>query len=1071
MKNLFKLISALVMFSSMLYADMVGSASVFVFHNGIALENNEVIIDSDKKLLTDSDGSVNIMLSTGKHQIQVIGKDDKGKNLGYAKKSILIKEARDTQVIVTFKSDSVTPYINVDTPLGKGTQAQSAYANSTGTGILNGTVLTSDKSLPILNARIFVKGTSIDARTDKDGKFSINIPSDVNVSISIVHSEYSAQTVNDILVKKDGSISKKVKLTPASMELEEFIVLAPKVEGSIASVMAEEKNSNSISNIIGSEQFSKKGDSDAASALKRVTGVTIVDGKDIYVRGLGGRYSNIEMNSMPLPSPNPTKRVVPLDIFPSGVIDSMKVQKSATPDIPSSFGGGYVDIRTKDSSKNDYAKVSIGLKANSNTGKDSLSYQGSGNDYLGSDDGYRDINPDILKNSEIIVGQSQKPFTTRYLSKDELSAFAKDYTKNRNYNVTNKKLPLGGSIGLEGAANFEINDDHKITIFGNYRYAQEHTSRKEEWSSYSMDFDTNELNPVANTTGTTEKSYSNFSQAMMINIGYSYKDLFKIKYTKLSTLEGAKATRLTEGVFGSNPDDHYTKYYLDWQERILRADQINGSFDYQLFNQEVNFRFGGEKATAMLKQPNNYAYSYLDDVNVDNDVAFLTSQISNHISTKISSGDKLTAFYLKNKFHFDLLSKDDYIDLGYSNSNKDREYRQDKFYLSYAKGSRLTPDTEMTADVEAVYDELLRPDLEYRDRTLRVQTLSSPKDYFDATVKEKNLYLSTFIKPQENIEILFGGRQVNLTQTMFLYKLDSDNPDFAKRKLVIKESNDLIVNQFYPSMSIKYKVNDNNHVDFAYSTTYIMPDLIEASDGTYTHPYDVADVVGNPNLQNTEISNYDLKYSHYYSDSENVKIGLYYKNLDKPIENIMLPTSSLPRYSFDNSETAVIYGIEFDGRKNLSFIYSKMKDYYLSGNLTYSDSAVTLREEQEALYTSHDRQLQGLSQLVINLALSYEVKDRSVSLAYNKMGERIRKVGLIEDVGTDSESRFPDYMEDPAAVLDFIWIEKFKNNLSFRIKFGNIFDEKTIWYQGSKSNITNQFKKGSNYSFTLSYKY
>jgi len=586
-----------------------------------------------------------------------------------------------------------------------------------------------------------------------------------------------------------------------------------------------------------------------------------------------------------------------------------------------------------------------------------------------------------------------------------------------------------------------------------------------------MDFETNQLNTTPNSTGTTEKANSVYTLASMFNIGYSYKNIFNIRYTKLTTLEGEQATRLTQGTFGSNPDDNYTKYYLDWQERRLRADQINGNFDYELLNQEVNLRFGIEKAKATLNQPNNYSYSYLDDANVVDDLPYLTSQISNNISTKIASKDNLTAFYLKNKFHFDLLSEDDFIDIGYSGSSKDRTFRQNKYYLSYSKGSKFTPDTQMTADVETIYDELVRPDISYNNRVLRVNTLSSPKDYFDATVEEKNYYLSTFLKPLDNLEILFGGRKVDLTQTMFLYDLDRDNPDFAKRNLVIKKENTILVNKFYPSMSLKYKLDKDNHVDFAYSTTFIMPDLIEASNGTYTHPYDVADVVGNPNLQNTEIQNYDLKYSHYYSDSENIKVGLYYKSLAKPIENVMLNTSSLPRYSFDNSKNATIYGIELDGRKSLNFIYDDMKNYYVSGNFTYSDSKVTLRKEQEQLYTTNGRQLQGLSQVVINLGLSYETKLRSVSLAYNKMGARIRKVGQIQDAGTDSESRFPDYMEDPAAILDLIWIEKYKNGLSFKIKLGNILDGETIWYQGSTSTITNRFKVGQNYSLALSYKY
>jgi len=1069
MRNVFRILISFFALVTFTYASETGTATVFTFYEGKALVNNEVLVDGDKSYKTDIDGSVEITLSVGTHQIEIFAKSSNGNNLGYAKEIINIKESRDTQAIVAFSKDDSIPAIDVDEPIGK-LGGREAYLNYSNEATLNGLVLTSDKNLPITNARIFVKGTSTDAKTDKDGKFSIKIPADVDVSISVVHSEYSSLTINNIIVEKDESLTKEIKLTPASMELEEFIVLAPKVKGSIASIMAEEKNANSISSIIGSEEFSKKGDSDAASALRRVTGVTIVDGRDIYVRGLGDRYSNIEMNSMPLPSPNPTKRVVPLDIFPSGVIQSMKVQKSATPDIPSSFGGGYVDIRTRAQAKEDYARIALEVKGNSNTGKDSLTYQGSSSDYLGKDNGYRDINPAILEASKIIVGERQEAFTTRYFTKEELAQFSKDYTADRNYNITNQKLPFGGSLTLDGAASFDINEDHKLTLFGSYKYGQEHQSRTESWSSYEMNIETDKLYDTPIHTGTTEKSLSNFSQSSMFNIGYSYKDVFNLRYTKLSTRDGEQVTRLTDGELGSN-DEHFIKYYLDWQERTLKADQINGNFDYELFNQETNFRFGIESTKAELHQPNNYSYSYLDDGNGANGEPFLTSQISNHISTKIESQDDLDAFYLKNKFHFDLLSDEDYIDIGYSSSSKEKEFRQDKYYFSYSKSSNKTPDTEMTADVESIYNDEARGDIDYNDRALRVQTLSAPKDYFDATVEEESFYVSAFVKPQENLEILFGGRQVDLVQTMYLYKLDSDNPDFSLRKLVIRDGSELSVNDFFPSMSIKYKLNPNNHIDFAYSKTFIMPDLIEASDGTYTHPYDVADVVGNPNLTNTEIANYDLKFSHYFSPAENIKFGLYYKDMDKPIENVMLPTSSLPRYSFDNSESATIYGFELDGRKNFDFLSKNLKNYFISGNFTYSDSEVTLTKEQEAIYTSNQRQLQGLSQTVMNLTLSYEIVGRSVSLSYNKMGERIRKIGMIEDAGTNSESKFPDFMEDPAARLDFVWIEKFDNGLAFRLKLGNILDGETIWYQGSKSNTTNKFKTGQNYSLSVFYRF
>ncbi len=1068
MKTIFNITTLLFLLCSSVFADETGSATIFSFFNGMALENNEVLVDGKYSQYTDEDGSLELILEVGEHQIEIFAKDENGNNLGYTKQTIEIKEARDTQLIATFNDNSATPYIEIDTPLGN---SDTDTKNSVFTGVLHGVVLSSDKNIPIANARVFVKGSSIDAKTDADGKFSVTIPAETQVSLSVVHSEYSSQTITNIFVEKDASTETVVKLTPASMELEEFIVLAPKVTGSLASVMAEEKHSNSIVNILSSEDMSKKGDSSAASALKRVTGVTLVGGKNIYVRGLGDRYSNIEMNSLPLPSPDPTKRIVPLDIFPSGVIASMKVQKSATPDIPANFGGGYIDIRTKDKSKDDYVKLSFELKGNSNTGKDSITYQGSDTDYLGFDDGYRAIDPSIISNSEINLGERTKAFTERYFTQEELIAFTQAYIANRDYAVQTQKLPYGGSFSLEAAGNYEVADKHKITLFANYKYKQEHTYREEELYSYSMDIYNDTLIKEPTQAGTSKKSYSDYSQAGIFNIGYNYADVFRIKYTKLYTHNATQATKLTHGKFGSNQDEIYTFYDLQWEERTLDVNQISGNFDYELFNQETNFRFGLEYATAILTQPNNYRYYYLQDSSSINREPFLSNQNSNHVAVNLESNDEQNALYLKNKFHFELLSEEDYIDIGFTANSKTRESRQNKYFLSYANTATV-PVTTYTEGIDTIYDTYIRQDIDYNDRNLLLSNLTLPHDYFDAEIEESNFYLSTFLKPIENLEILFGARQVNVTQTTYEYKEDSTNPDFALRRNIIRTSKDLSINDLYPSVSLKSKIDKDNHIDFAYSKTYIMPDFRETSDGVYSHPYEIADILGNPNLVYTNINSYDLKYSHYFSDSENVKFGLYYKELDDPIEDVMLPTSSLPIYSFDNSDSAIIIGFEIDGRKELDFIYDKLRNYYLSGNFSYSDSDVTLTKEQEAIYTNNHRQLQGLSQTIVNLGVSYDVKGRSVTLNYNKMGERIRKVGMIEsNGGIVPDSRYPDYMEDPAAVLDFVWIEKYKNGFSFRVKIGNILDEETIWYQESKSYVTNRFKKGRNYSFSVAYKY
>jgi TonB-dependent receptor len=1047
----------------------MGTLSVLLFSDGKPLAKNEIRIDGGKSIFSDSDGAVNVSLRTGRHQLEIFGKNNAGKNLGYFKKSILIKSDRNTEVIASLSLKGADS-IDIDTPVAIAAVSEKKEEKATGKGTLLGKVLSSEGNTPIAGARVFVRGTDVDVRTDDKGRFSAVVPSGKRLSISVVHSAYSAQTIGGIVVKKDGSMSRTVKLTPASMELEEFVVLAPKVQGSLSEVMHEEKKSSAVTNILGSEEMSKKGDSDAASALKRVTGVTLIGGKSIYVRGLGDRYSNIEMNSLPLPSPDPTKRVVPLDIFPSGVISSMKVQKSGTADVPASFGGGYVDIRTKESSTDDYIKVKVGIKGNSNTGKDVNQYEGSATDWLGFDDGYRDIDQSILDATRVNIGETPTSFTSRYFTDEELSAFVQNYIGDRKYSLYKEALPLGYSASIEGALNYKLNDMHKITVFGNYGYSQEHTYREEEIAKYEYDQVEQKLYDTPSNSGVTERTSSEYAHSGILNIGYSYADVFNLRYTKLYTHNGTKTTKLSVGEFGSNQNEIFLYHDLEWEERTLQADQLNGHMIYELFDLRNDMNFGLEYATATLSQPNNYRYIYVDDDGLDNGADPYLQKTSNQFAKRLSSDDEVIAFYLNNKTEFDLFSDKDYIQIGIASSTKTRESQIDSY------GLKISGDeTGYTDDIDTIYDLYVRPDIDYDDRLFTLENYTQAKNYFDAEVVENSMFTNIFLVPFDNLEVLAGVRYVYLEQTTTSYYLYSgltvppgEIYDPAKDKTYQSYDRTLTIDDLFPSISLKYKFNEQNMLDIAYAQTYIIPDLREASSGIYSHPYEIADIRGNPDLNETMIHSVDVKYSHYFSETENIKVGLFYKYLDQPIEDTQLPSSSLPIYSFQNSKEATMYGFELDGRKGLGFIHSMLADLYISGNFTYNQSEVSLSEEQKEILSTDKRQLQGLSETVVNLAASYETINRSVTLAYNKMGERIRKLGMKDNGG---DIVYPDYYENPAAVLDLVWIEKFYKNAEMKIKLGNLLDGETTWYQGDENHVTKKFKKGRSLSISASYKY
>ncbi len=571
MKQIFRLCLVLLALTTAWAEEQkTGTLSVFVFKNQTPLLGSIVTIDGNRVFKSDIDGSLTTELPVGDHTIEIVGRGLDKQNLGYYKKRITVKEDRDTQVVSTFSRSSSTPLVTVDTPVGKLTQEKSSKKlNVTGKGRLNGQVLSAQGKTPISGARVFVKGTAVDARTDASGRFSVEVPSGVELSISVVHTAYSAQTIGGVKVVKDGSVSRKITLTPASMELEEYVVLAPKVEGSLTDIITEEKNINAVASIIGAEEMSKKGDSTAAAALRRVTGVTLVDGANIYVRGLGERYSNVEMNGLPLPSPNPLKRTVPLDIFPSSVIGSMKVQKSATADIPSSFGGGYIDIRTKERFDEDFIKISLGGQINNYTGTSQLDSMGSATDWTGYDHSFRSIPQPILDATQVQVGQRTPTFTTRDFTKEQISEFTRSFP-NRIYDLYESTLKPGFGGSIEGAKNFDINDDHHITVYANYSYAQKSKYVPEEFFGYDYDVDGNQYEDPSK-YGTIDQVAMGVAHGGMLNIGYNYMDVLRVKYTKLYTKNSIKTTRLVDGIIGSNYS-HLTKSYLNWEEREMNID-------------------------------------------------------------------------------------------------------------------------------------------------------------------------------------------------------------------------------------------------------------------------------------------------------------------------------------------------------------------------------------------------------------------------------------------------------------------------------------------------------------------
>ncbi|MCB0355872.1 MAG: carboxypeptidase-like regulatory domain-containing protein, partial [Bdellovibrionales bacterium] len=273
--------------------------------------------------------------------------------------------------------------------------------------LFKGQILSLGKVEAVSGVRVYAKGIKNSVMSNHRGEFEIYLPKD-QTQISLSHKNFNSltQTIN-----ANESKEKVVQfsLSPKGLELEDFVVLAPRKSGSVEALIQLRQNSTEVADVMSSEQMSKSGDSDAAASLKRVTGLSLVDDKFVYVRGLGERYSNTLLNDVAIPSPDPSRRVVPLDLFPVGVLESLVIQKSYSADRTGEFGGGSILLQLKSFPEKSFFKASVGLNVINDSGRPFMTYEGGDLDWLGIDDGTRRL-PRGLAGGNIVSGRALQSF-------------------------------------------------------------------------------------------------------------------------------------------------------------------------------------------------------------------------------------------------------------------------------------------------------------------------------------------------------------------------------------------------------------------------------------------------------------------------------------------------------------------------------------------------------------------------------------------------------------------------------------------------------------------------------------
>lgn len=834
--------------------------------------------------------------------------------------------------------------------------------------------------------------------------------------------------------------------------LEEVVVKASRLKGTASAVLQERQDQAFVADIMGADQISRTGDGDAAAALRRITGLTLVDGKFIYVRGLGERYSSTQLNSMGVPSPDPTRSVVPLDLFPADVIESLSVQKSYSPDMPAHFGGGNVDIRTKSMPSEFIFKLSGSLGTNTNNSDDGYFYDGGDDDWMGRDDGTRAL-PSLISNaldangSEGIEGGLNTTLAERQALMSSLdwdiSAAEKSVDPDFGLGLTlgDRYETDAGTFGFltalsydnEWSVNNESSGNNLSTICGEQCFSQYYTGVSTE---------------------------HNVSWSGMLNFGYEFNKNHKFEVTNIA-LHDMRDRLRNRTYFDANETEEGVKELRNvdvvYEEREMFSTQVKGMHNFPELN-FASFDWYYGKSRANRDAPGAISAVFEQDI----EDGVIVSEGLQDVSAVQVSREYQTLHDDAETYGWNFaipFTGDDWdieIKAGADFSEKERKAENISFGIAH---NAIDDDFKEGSSLDEIFSlENINNDEFYVSATGQgiFQDGTSDGDKYAAANKIDAYYLMADTMIGESWRISGGVRYEDFRQVSVPFQKHSNQFDLTTDELsetVFQEDG------FFPSLAVTYIMDTEMQLRFNVSETAIRPDFRDVSSSSFIDPLTEFLVRGTPLLESSKIKHVDFRWEYYKADGNNISVALFYKDIDKPIETVELAGvgGGTPSLLTANGKEGEVYGVEVEFLNDLNFI--SLPNWFVSGNLTLSDSSVTLGfDDENSLFnqqledavgqvssnfvTNNERRLVGHSEWVANIQAGWDSDNQyhSASLIYNVFGPRIIVPGSRQN---------EDAEEDSFHSLDLVYTyyPTFASTVKFKVQ--NILNEdKNITQEG-----------------------
>ncbi len=945
-----------------------------------------------------------------------------------------------------------------------------AQDNTSGAGTIQGKVTdgSSGEIMRSVTVELLTKekqSTKKGAYTDVTGKYTIKKVQQGVYSLRFRYVGFESKLIENIEVAAGKTVTVNVTLSPETKKSTEVVVTARANKESKEAILAQRKNSAQVSDGVSKEEISRLPDADAGQALKRVSGVTLVGDKFIYVRGSSDRYSNTTLNGSALTSTEPDKRSFDFGMFPSEFLQQANITKSFTPDLPGNFAGGLVQLQTIDFPDGFSLKASLSTSANNNTQLSDntfRSYQGGSNDWLGRDDGTRSMSsatPGSREDINRLLLNARRQDAQGDSARSTLQNFARGFNQNVWTNNNFSANP-NTSFALSFSNLYDL-FDNDLGIIASVNYG----------NAYS-------INSIVRSPILADKEYRQENAGTVSTRSVNYGGMANIAY-KL----GGHSSISFKNVFNRSADDESTilsgrdiPQGIDirpssWQfvQKELFSTQANGehtfSFDTMAVIPSLFFDWRLGYSQSLRDEPDFRRLRYSRQ-SVDSTLPFTadiqpTPQGDGTLAGRFYS--TLNDFARNAAFNITVpVLRDIKLKTGFVTENKNRYFSARSFTIN-----QPTNGADFDIDFSDTPDSLFRAE-NFRQGGLGMSEDSKRSDSY---IAGEELYAGYFMVDApfsiagEEFRVIGGARLEDAVQSLNSFDTEGKPVNITYATA-----------DWLPSFNLIYKATEAMNIRLSATRTLTRPNLREFAPFAFYDFQSLFVVRGNPNLERTLISNYDIRYEYFPNPGEVFSVSGFYKNFINPIEETIDQVSSEYIRTFSNGQSvdstgkkiadgsAYNYGVEFEARKSLSFLGDYFRNFGINANLSLIQSEITVLQGK----SQDTRSIWGQSPYSLNIGLFFTEPElgTSINIGYNRYGRRIVQVGLRGAFAFDD----PHVYEQPRDVIDFTIIQPLLDN-AFEIKVvaRDILNQELLWQQGGKTIASNL--RGTTFSVGMSYRF